>query len=97
MTRYTFFLDITLVLDTPRTPAQLRKALIETAPTIRQALKQAVKAQLAKDPTGKTTAIKWHINVTTMLKGDVLADNAEELEDVGIDLDDGIRFYEEES
>lgn len=93
MTLYTWSIMIEMEVDTPRSPDQIRNALVHTAPTVRQALKAALRSQLAKDPTGETKITKWHVHLDSWLKGALFAP---ELEDVGVDISDGVRSYQEE-
>ncbi len=78
MARYTIYAKLVVELDSPRTPAQIRDALINQAPSLRDALKAAWRTQLAKDPSGDTKAVGWHFHVN-QANGDAV-----------LDLDDGL-------
>lgn len=63
MARYTIYPKLVIEIDTPRTPAQIRNALIGTAPSLRDALKSAIRTQMLKDPTGQTRVVSWHFHI----------------------------------
>lgn len=75
MAQYRIYPKLVFTIDSPRSPAQIRNALVGTAPTIRDALKQVVRDQLAKDASGQTIVTSWHFHWG---------------QTDGLDLDDGL-------
>lgn len=80
MAEYTVYAKLVVRFESDKTPAQIRAALVSTAPTLRQALKEAWRVQFQKDPTGGTVPVRWHFHA----QGAAVDDSAE------LDLDDGL-------
>jgi hypothetical protein len=60
--RYSVYAKLVVEFESDKTPAQIRTALVQQNPTLRNALKQAWRAQFAKDATGGTYATEWHFH-----------------------------------
>jgi hypothetical protein len=80
MAQYRIHVKLVVDVDSTRTPAQIHSALIQQSPTLRNGLKDAFRAQVAKDTTGNTTITGWHYHATGLsLDGDTELD----LDDLG--------------
>ena len=69
MTEYEFFLELTIKVESPRTPQQIRNALLAD-PSFKQGFKQFFRDQLAKDPSGQTVVIDWEADTLMCTKLD---------------------------
>ena len=80
MARYRFILEGYIEVETPRTPAQIRTALVDTAPNLRESIQQAYRDMLARDLSGESVVVSWILHT----------DNVASLDGGGeIDLDSG--------
>ena len=80
MARYKFIIEGYVIVETPRTPAQIRGAFVDTSPTFRESIKTAFRNKVALDLSGETVIVEWVLhtdNVTPLDGGD------------DIDLDEG--------
>ncbi len=84
MTLYTIYAKCVVDIESDKSPAQIRNALINVDPSLRKAFKQLWRDQLAKDPSGNTFATGWHFHVN-QANGDA-----------PLDLDDGLPVDEVE-
>lgn len=71
MPRYKFLIEGFVIVDTPRTPTQIRTAFVTTAPSFRQAIKSAFRDKVALDLSGDTVIESWvlHTDNVTPLDG----------------------------
>ena len=80
MATYRIYLEGYVEFDTPRTPAQIRNALVTTNPNLRESVKTVFRDMMARDGTGQTSVTEWVLHV----------DNVRPIEDAAdIDLDAG--------
>ena len=59
MARYRFHIEGYVEIETLRTPAEIRNALVVTAPNLRDSIKQVYRDMLARDLTGESTVEEW--------------------------------------
>ncbi len=79
---YQVYAKLVVTFESDKTPAQIRNALVNTNPTLRNSLKAAWRSQFLKDGTGGTVPVDWNF-VVKVIDGDV-------------DLDDGLGRVEAE-
>ncbi len=71
MARYRLIIEGYVDIETPRSPAQVRTAFIETLPTFRESVKTALRGKVALDGSGETVILEWvlHTDNITPLDG----------------------------
>ena len=77
---YRLILEGSIEISTERTPAQIRNAFVDAAPSVRQAIKTLYRDKVALDGSGETVILNWELHTDNITPLDGGPD---------VDLDEG--------